>query len=249
LVTKEDPWFLHKACGLFVLLHFVYQLIVFGTTNAMNLRPWALIPHGLLHASSFLFKVLSKRPTAKRSSMFIWNELRVHAAIFALRAILIIRWPRQGVPIVLLTMLLADLTSHVYGTTGLTTVRGPHTQVRQRWGLKALYAAFFSMSQLGATLICTGLLAPERRVELVFLTLIPIQTSAFGMTLLRKHLISKRTWSVVYSLELVLAYIAWYRVYGECWLVLYSACLYVLRRCGVSKYLLWVGLSVACTVW
>ncbi len=57
---------------------------------------------------------------------------------------------------------------------------------------------------------------PKRPVEnRMNMTLPPVQTSAFGMTLLRKNLISKRAWTAVYVAELLLVYVYWLLAYGN----------------------------------
>ena len=248
LVTHEDRYHLHKTMGLYVLLHFVYQVgRLFGSSGQpATYLPWyALLPHAVLHASAFRFKVLSRRPAHVRSNMFIWEELRLHAGIFAGRALGVIMWPRYSGLIVMLTMAAADLATAIVGTEGTTTVRGHHSRPKTSW-LKRSSAAFFSCSQLGGTLLCSGVLQPGGRPHplLAFVTLPAIQTSAFGMTLLRKNLIAKHTWQVVYSAELVLAFAAWHVIYGTPHLILGSLVAYALRRLGVSKYALW-GIALA----
>ena len=239
LITREDPFHFHKSFGILVLLNFVFQIRYFIFNNTCILPPLFLIPHLMLHLSSFIFKVLKKRPIAKRSNMFIWNELRLHALIFASRAIFTIWFPYYSQLFVFLTMILADITTHFYGIPRISTVRGSHDKVGKRSITKEMYGIFFSMSQLGATLICSGCFQPEVNLSLVFFTLPPIQTSAFGMTLLRKNIISKSTWVICYSIELIIVYIAWYLVYGNIYSLFYSVVIYILRK-RINKYLLWI---------
>ena len=65
------------------------------------------------------------------------------------------------------------------------------------------------------------------------------------MTLLRKNIISKRTWQIVYSLELVLVYVMWFKERRNLHVIPVSIVAYFLRRNGVSKYLVWSGLIAA----
>ena len=90
--------------------------------------PWltvfTLAPHVLLPLTSFIFTVLPKRHVESRTSMFIWSELRLHAAIFSLRSCLVILLPALAIPIVALALVAADLATHYRGTPGVSTVRG-----------------------------------------------------------------------------------------------------------------------------
>ena len=244
LITAEDTLHVHKILGVTVLAHFVFQLSYFFATGRMHLPWFMLMPHVALHATSFQFKVLPVRPTRTRRNMFIWQELRLHAAIFALRGCAVIWWPHRAFTIVFLTMICADVVTYYCGTANVSTVRGCHAY-KKTTPLKRLSAAFFSMSQLGGTLICSGIPYGPPSPILAFCTLPAIQTSAFGMTLLRKNIIRKETWQIVYSAELILAYVAWYRVYGNLWLLPMALAAYAARVMGVSKYILW---GVVCTV-
>ena len=240
LMTKEDPYHLHKLCGVYCIANYIFQtfqFIVYRNDNYLN--AYTLLPHILLHASSFIFRVLPTRPVEKKSSMFIWNELRIHAMLFAYRACFVLLFPTFAFQISLATMALADLTSQRYGTAGVTTVRGRNEKVGSRSLAKELSAAFFSISQFGATVITTGAFQSAPHNMLVFLTLPPIQTSAFGMTLMRKNLITKSVWTVVYSFELAVLYLVWFREYRDMNVLFISTLLYFFRRIGISKYLLW----------
>ena len=99
---------------------------------------------------------------------------------------------------------------------------------------------FFSTSQMGATIICAGFFQKNINPILVFCTLPAIQTSAFGMTLLRKNIISKEIWQIVYSIELVLVYIVWLLEYKNLDILGYSLIAYLLRSNNLNKYLLWI---------
>jgi hypothetical protein len=98
------------------------------------------------------------------------------------------------------------------------------------------------MSQMGATVIVSGMFQPHASSMLVFCTLPPIQTSAFGMTLIRKNLISQATWTMIYSIELLMVYLIWYLEYGNFNIVSIAFVTYMARRMGVSKYVIWLSL-------
>ena len=86
LITPEDPNHLHKSLGLMCLLNYGYQYYSYFRYDKPILNLFTILPHFLLPCSSFIFKVLEKRPVESRLSMFIWNELRLHSLIFAWRA-------------------------------------------------------------------------------------------------------------------------------------------------------------------
>lgn len=246
LITHEDPYHVHKSMGIYCLLNFVFQLVYYICYKEMILNWMVMTPHILLHATSFIFKVLNRRPVTNdnkiisKMSMFIWEELRLHSMIFGLRSTLIVMFPSVNNCriIVMSTLFLADLATYLFGNPDVTTVRG-NNKIEKTSFIKKMYAMFFSTSQMGATIICGGFFQENISPILVFCTLPAIQTSAFGMTLLRKNIISKTTWQVVYSLELALVYYVWYCEYNNLDILLYSLMAYFMRSNGFNKYLLW----------
>lgn len=246
LFTDEDPFNIHKIMGFYCLLNFGIQITMYFFTREMYIRPIVLIPHFLLNATSFVFSVLTTRPVAddgrisKKMSMFIWEELRVHSLIFSYRSLLSILYPEYGPHLVFLTLILADVATHYLGTKGISTVRG-NQNFQSTSVMKQIYSGFFSTSQMGATLICGGFFQDIPSSYLMFVTLPAIQTSAFGMTLLRKNIISKETWQIVYSLELTLVYLIWLLEYKNLNVLWISMVLYMLRKSGMNKYVLWAG--------
>ena len=81
LITKEDPFHIHKTFGAYVLLHFAYQYLCYFIYGRMYLNIWNLLPHFVLHLTSFIFHVLYsqgfvlaiscevKRETKKKAKM------------------------------------------------------------------------------------------------------------------------------------------------------------------------------------
>lgn len=242
LITHEDRFHFHKSCGIYVLANFCFQLNYYLSYRDVILTKWIILPHALLPLTSFFFRVLSKRPVERRMNMFIWNELRLHAILFSLRSIGVILWPQHAVSITFATMMSADLATYLYGTPGVSTVRGKHTNIKKRKWTKTLSGVFFSSSQLAATILCLGIFQQKISPVLVFFTLPAIQTSAFGMTLIRKNIVTHRFWTIAYSLELCLVYGLWYLEYGDLRLLWMGLLAYVLRRICYSKYVLWIGL-------
>lgn len=234
LFTHEDPYFIHKGLGFLCLLNYVAQFYMYFAHGTYYLNAYTIAPHILLHCSSFIFKVLAKRPTESLLNMFIWEELRIHSLLFAWRACFAILFPSFGTIFCFLTMIAADVATKYYGNSEVSTVRGQHSKVGKRSIQKEVAGAFFSISQMGATYICM-----DSSPILIFSTLPPIQTSAFGMTLIRKNLINKTVWSFVYSAELLMTYYIWYREYNDFNIFYVGASLYLFRRSGFSKYFIW----------
>jgi len=239
LITHEDKFHIHKTMGLLTLTNFIFQTIHYFAYQKLYYINQYIFIHIFLHMTSFIFQVLSKRPKAgDKMKMFIWEELRLHSMIFAYRACFSILFPEYARVIIFLTMIAADLTTKYVGDDTFTTVRGQHDKEKS-WK-KQIYSVFFSMSQMGATAICSGCFQPNYNKFLTFQTLIPIQTSAFGLTLLRKNIIDKTTWQVVYSIELSLVYIYWYYEYGNLYIIPMSGIPYFFRKIGFSKYIIWL---------
>lgn len=240
LVTHEDPYHIHKICGIYSILNYIFQLTIYFVFGVSYLNGYTLFFHFMLPATSFFFKVLSKRPVGSKMSMFIWKELQIHSLLFAWRALFIILFPAYSVFITFATMICADIATYNYGTPGISTVRGDHTRVGNRNMLKEAFGTFFSISQMGATIITAGFFQEKPSSILLFSTLPAIQTSAFGMTLLRKDIITKTQWSIIYSLELVLSYVVWYAEYKNIDVFFACVIIYFLRKyTPLSKYGLW----------
>lgn len=239
LITKDDNMHIHKTLGIFVLFHYIIQYSLYFIYGDVYLYTWNIFPHIALHLSSFIFDVLEKRIISKSMSMFIWEELRLHSLIFATRGCLCILFPDFRLPIVFLTMFMADYVTALYGTPNHSTVRGNH-EYQTNSMIKLIFSNFFSISQLGATIICGGFF--HNSSVLIFATLPPIQTSAFGMTLIRKNLMSKFTWQVIYSIELLSVYIIWYMETNNLLIIPMSITAYIMRRANISKYSLFLTL-------
>jgi hypothetical protein len=157
---------------------------------------------------------------------------------FGWRSCFVILFPKYSFLIVLLTMLTADIVTDYYGNPNVSTVRGNH-DMEKKSIMKQIYSSFFSTSQLGATIICAGFFQDKISPYLVFATLPPIQTSAFGMTLLRKNIVNKSIWQIVYSIELLLVYVIWYLEYKNLYIIAYSIIAYICRKFNIDKYILW----------
>jgi hypothetical protein len=107
LLTKEDPWNIHKCLGIFVLVHFMiryYRMIFtndptggFGSyrsnssISSNTITPnWipilCLLPHGLLSVSSLLFHTVPRDRVIGQP--MIWQEYRIHNIGFGIRSVI-----------------------------------------------------------------------------------------------------------------------------------------------------------------
>ena len=230
LFTHEDPLHLHKIFGLYCIVNYFLQAFLYFNTSQYYINVYTITPHMLLHITSFIFKVMSKRPIQVKASMFIWNELRLHSLIFAWRSCLVIIYPTYSVHFTTLTLIAADVATYYYGTSNVSTVRGSHENIKKRSIIKNVAGAFFSISQISATIICAGFFKKSINPIVVFFTLPAIQTSAFGMTLLRKNLITKNTWTIVYTFELILNYIVAIKEDFNMFPIIMGVVLYFIRK-------------------
>ena len=262
LVTHEDKKFfhVHKTLGVLVLGHFLYRLLIWIYYGSMMFEGidtliWMMI-HAGLHVSSFQFELPTKR---NKSYNIIWPEMRWHTLIFAYRSIIAVtmQWLADKEyypmimndllrgPLVLLTMLMADVVTDYYKKNdqfNSTTMRGnPYPRWVPEWYIKH-HNMFYSISQVLATMkiMCS------RDIGTLFLLLIPIQTAPFGMTLVKKGIIDQFAWHFYYTIALLINY-----VYGALrplpkiivpdtfyWVAVIT--FVILRfRFNLNKYILW----------
>lgn len=214
LSTHEDAKFfhMHKFFGSIAMIHFVYRvyLMLSGTGLGFSsslYTPFWIGMHALLHVSSFEF-ILSNR----RNKVYniIWPEMRLHSMIFAYRSLLImlIVWlVKSGIAgcsimysrglFVIMTMIAADVVTYYYKPQD-TSMRGnPYPLYVPDWIIK-WQNYFYSVSQVYATLNMMF-----RGIDAAFLTLIPIQTAPFCMTLVKKGIINQAAWHLYYTLALL----------------------------------------------
>ena len=88
LITKEDPYHIHKILGIVSLAHFsyrYYQLWYNSMGFNTNYDAAFLIVHALLSATSFQFKIPHSR---NQASPMIYPEFRFHNLLFSYRSIL-----------------------------------------------------------------------------------------------------------------------------------------------------------------
>jgi len=268
LFTHEDAAFFHahKILGVLVLGHFLYRMFLVWTFGHMFFGPdlgtliWIIV-HASLHITSFQFIIPKRR---NRVYNIIWPEMRWHTAIFAWRslALMLAMWLTwRGVihvstldlwfrgPLVLMTMVCADVATFVHGTNTITTMRDNPYPRYANPTFVTWHNMFYSASQVLATLnILTG-----TRMEVPFMILLPIQTAPLGMTLVKKGIITQAGWHLWYTLALLANYIHAFVL--EPWTaaadvprLLYWSLFFVFSvlrfKYRVNKYILWTGCSI-----
>jgi hypothetical protein len=212
LMTREDPYHLHKTLGILSVFNFVYRYAyVYPTTGSLGfgqgrMIDWiSMIVHMALASSSIMFRVPKKRITDK--PMVIYEEYRQHAIVFTSRCFFVFVAtmlfhasyiaPFVGAFVVLIHHLIADRITSIHGTVGNTAVRATakHAELSPFYrGVSKLY----SLYQFFA--IGSHILPNEHLADLGFNAVIAIQSSAFLMTLYRKRIIRGRTHMAIYAM-------------------------------------------------
>ena len=252
----------HATLGACVLLHIGYRYTkffsAFSRSEDMALGecsylPLFLIPHLLLQLTGFGFSIPRKRhPDGNR----IWPEYRWHALVFFLRSsiLLVVAYLSKreklelpllecksttrnvvNLTVIMVTMFGADhVTSH-FSRLGEST-----PTIR---GLNGPSGALYLMSvpQFHATVHC---LLTCDRMSVQFAALTVVQTTAFGMTLRRKGIISIFQGLLLYAIVLALGMaviIQDLRVSGMLYEAIAIANVAAILRMdlGCNKYLLW----------
>lgn len=221
LYTHEDPYHTHKTLGIFCLSHFIYRLYLriayhtmFLEMNTITIA--CICAHILLSVSSFVFSIPKRKVTSR---VVIWEETRAHSLVFSLRSImmmfLIMMYQNSGWDhtvlvcarwvIIITTMLLADSVSnhyknlHIIHKDDSVMRKLPYPDNISNETTKRL-KYFYSVSQIGATLIC--LITTD--VDSLFILLAPIQVSMLLSTLNKKGIISTLSWHIWYSAALLI---------------------------------------------
>lgn len=264
LVTHEDGHFFHahKVFGVLGLMNFLYRIwnhAVYGDMN-YSMSGWTILcifVHAMMHVTSFEFLIPSRR---NRTYNIIWPEMRWHSLVFAYRSLVMMSllwlswngivsehltvWARG--PLVIATMLLADtITAHYKRTETLreseTTMRTNPYPSYVHPAVSRMYNLMYSASQVLGTMniLC-------RDIGSVFLVVFPIQIAPFGMTLVKKGILTQAGWHFWYSIAIFANY--WYaktmvRANDNSLETFYtvSAIFFIIGRFGlnINKYALW----------
>ena len=88
LLTRHDPYHVHAALGLAVLLHFLFRVLRWHATGVGFSNRWDVVC-ALLHGSLPLASLFLTVPKARVThSPMIWREFRMHSIIFSWRHVL-----------------------------------------------------------------------------------------------------------------------------------------------------------------
>ena len=217
LFTNHDPRRLHALAGASVLLHFVYRLLLLawcgdafpddGRGSAATHVSVAL--HAVLHATSFVPHVPRRRATSKP---MIWPEFRVHNAIFSLRhvacTLVAVNASRLHgydfalrVGIAFVAMAMADVTTARIGDASHRTTNAMPYPVHSPERDVANTKRFYAKAQFHAT--AWAVLGDPTTA---WFPLLALEASPLLMTLVRKGILQARSYHVVYSASLWLAY-------------------------------------------
>ena len=214
LFTSHDPYRFHAISGACVLLHLLYRLSIlvwhgdaFPSSESKLTSTCTVLLHALLHATSFIPPVPRRRNDSKP---MIWPEFRVHNAIFSMRHIIctLCALHLQGsvdfgcrLCVILLAMGLADFTTYRMGSSSDRTTNAmpypDHSDKAHVTNTKL----FYSKAQFHAT--AWAILGTP---TLAWFPLLGLEASSFLMTLVRKSIISSRTYHSIYSMTLWAAY-------------------------------------------
>lgn len=207
LVTKEDPYFIHKILCVISFCNFVYRyylLLSYGQMMMTSPIDIALITcHGALSASSLIFHIPKKRHAALP---MIYPEFRLHSIAFGLRSVVCCFIDYYGNEYKLYykmaacigTMVVADAITKAHAEPGDTTMRAMPFALSTTVQERNKITRFHSNSQIFATLFMLY------NMETAFSPLFAIQIAAFLMTMVRKGLINPNTWHILYSLALMI---------------------------------------------
>lgn len=257
LFTREDEYFIHKTFGLLSLFSFVYRYCyMFPKTGSLGFTGTmfdyiTLGLHMALSTSSLIFHVLRARITTK--SIIIWEEYRLHAITFTLKACsastvgmnqdwLIAKMGlsvfKVALPAFMFAhLLIVDEITRRYGTPGVTSVRNADKVAVKDTLAVTLYKKFFSVYQFcgaGSHLIVDPALS-----DMGFNTLIAIQSSAFLMTLFRKSLIKWYYYLFGYSACLIISLVVMLKIKGPLFFPNMVALFLMRSKLHMNKYVLW----------
>ena len=244
LITKEDPFHIHKLLGIICLLHFVYRYFLFFYYGSMmiisSFDMGLIILHALLSLSSLIFHISGVR---NKNSPMIYPEFRLHSIIFALRSVIcsFIHFNNLHYYYIIgtcyMTMILADIISYNYKdkNNGKTMNNMPFNKnitLKEQKNITFMH----SILQICATIFMLG------NIETSFAPLFAIQLAAFLMTLVRKNLITSTSWHIIYALSLWINTFLYYTInidYMVINLIMFCTYVYVYFPLRLNKYIGW----------
>lgn len=247
LVTKEDPYFIHKLFGLISLCNFIYRYyLLFAYGNMMfdtQIDMFMIAIHACLSLSSLIFHIPRKRHA---TLPMIYPEFRLHSILFGMRSIVccFIEYYSDNynklymkMSICFITMIIADYITKNYAEPGDTTMRAMPFAERIPDDYAKIITKYHSNSQVFATLMMLY------NIVTAFSPLFAIQIAAFLMTLVRKNIIKPNTWHIVYSFSLMINIFTINDLKTSDWIII---CLfkylfsYMRMNLRINKYIGWM---------
>ena len=229
LFTYHDKFNIHKSLGFLCLFHYfvrIYWLMIYGTMffDRDYVSTWITpVLHLSLSLSSLTFPVPKYRFDSK---IIIWKELQLHNIVFTSRsATIFLYWLVFNVfdkydslyPFHVMIRLLiitihhytADEITHHFNVNNRTTTRDINWENIPsvvQINAKRFYA-FSQIFAINALILGECDTTGRGFLESAFLIMFPIQLSTFLMTLVRKSIISNKTWHLLYSISLMTPYL------------------------------------------
>ena len=249
LHTHHDPYGLHKLVGFAVLLHFAYRFVSVARTGSMGFsrHSWSTLLFFALHGGLSLTALQFKTPVRRHAGKpMMYREFQLHSVCFAFRSVLVglllctgfARW--RGFAAIGVHLAADQVTARFKQGTTMRSMPWPKG-TSERAMRSVNY--FYSLSQLFATLGCM-----RANLEGAFFILFPIQIAAFELTLVRKDIISARTWHAVYGGALSAGYayllLCVERPHLEEIVALGLLVLVLRFALCVNKYAIWIPLAL-----
>lgn len=204
LVTKEDPYHIHKTLGTICLVNYGYRYYLLLTRGTMDLNnstsAYLVVAHAALSCTSMIYRIPKIR---NKTGPMIYPEYRIHSILFALRSAVCFFLTYYHCSIVYrfaacyATMVLADIATSRYNTdTDSTTIRNMPFDNQIAEEDRHQITQMQSSHQIAATLFMLG------NLDSCFSPMFAIQIAAFLMTLVRKNIIHPTMWHLLYNLSL-----------------------------------------------
>lgn len=256
LVTREDPYHLHKGLGITCLINFVYRYWLLLSTGTMALNsPEGIASiglHGLLSISSLMFHLPNNRV---KGGPMIYPEMRMHTIIFTLRSVLCCLSYYLGFTnyirfaICVATMIAADTVTYLYNDKNQngSTIRNMPYDTRVTEESRASVKLMNSQMQIGATLFMFG------NIESAFFPLFAIQMAALLSTLVRKGIISANMWHLIYACSLWMNIALFYKSLSFSYVIIesvgYTLYTTVYFPYRTNKYMNWLSIFTLIAVY
>jgi len=205
LVTKEDPFHIHKTLGIICLVNYGYRYYLLLTRGTMDLNnsfaAYLVVAHAALSCTSMFYRIPKIR---NRTGPMIYPEYRIHSILFALRSVVCFFLTYYQYSIVYrfaacyVTMYFADVATSRYNTDPEynTTMRNMPFDKQTAEEDRTKIIEMQSRQQISATIFMLG------NLDSCFSPLFAIQIAAFLMTLVRKNIIHPTMWHLVYNISL-----------------------------------------------